>query len=112
VHFWNGARDGTNPYAGYLAHADRIVVTPDSVNMLSEASATGKPVFSLLPQGARGKLAALHAALRVQGYLHDLSDVNISTLPPIPPLRETASVAAQVWQRYRASRSQTGSQSS
>ena len=35
VHFWNGADDGENPYRGYLAAADRIVVTPDSVNLLS-----------------------------------------------------------------------------
>jgi mitochondrial fission protein ELM1 len=106
VHFWSSARDGVNPYAGYLAHADRIVVTPDSVNMLSEACATGKAVFSHLPQGARGKLAAFQAGLRAQGRLHDLGDANISTLQPIPPLRETAAVAEQVWQRYRASKLQ------
>ena len=106
VHFWGGAQDGANPYAGYLAHADRIVVTPDSVNMLSEACATGKPVFSYLPQAARGKLAAFHAALRAQSRLHELGDAAISTLPPIPPLRETTAVADDVWQRYRARQSQ------
>lgn len=106
VHFWGGARDGQNPYAGYLAHAERIVVTPDSVNMLSEACATGKPVLSYLPRAAHGKIATLHAALRAQGRLQDLHDANISTLPPIPPLRETAAVAAEVWQRYRARQSQ------
>jgi mitochondrial fission protein ELM1 len=105
VHFWSGAHDGQNPYAGYLAHAERIVVTPDSVNMLSEACATGKPVFSYLPRAAHGKLAAFHAALRAQGRLQDLHDANISTLPPMPPLRETAAVATEVWRRYRESRS-------
>jgi mitochondrial fission protein ELM1 len=105
VHFWDGVRDGVNPYAGYLAHADRIVVTPDSVNMLSEACATGKPVFTHLTQGRAGKLAALHATLRAQGRLHDLAEANISTLAPVPPLRETAAVAEQVWQRFRASQS-------
>jgi mitochondrial fission protein ELM1 len=98
-------RDGVNPYAGYLAHADRIVVTPDSVNMLSEACATGKPIFTHLTQGRAGKLAALHATLRAQGRLHDLAEANISTLAPVPPLRETAAVAEQVWQRFRASQS-------
>jgi mitochondrial fission protein ELM1 len=104
VHFWGGAQDGANPYAGYLVHADRIVVTPDSVNMLSEACATGKPVFSYLPAQARGKIAAFHAALRAQGRLQDLQDATISTLPPIPPLRESAAIAVEVWQRYRATR--------
>ncbi|MBN2701773.1 MAG: mitochondrial fission ELM1 family protein [Methylohalobius sp. ZOD2] len=33
-----------NPYYGYLALADQIVVTSDSVSMLTESCATGKPV--------------------------------------------------------------------
>lgn len=43
-HFiWNG--QGTNPYFEALALADYIVVTGDSVSMVSEATATGRPVF-------------------------------------------------------------------
>jgi hypothetical protein len=63
-------------------------------------------VFTHLPQGGRGKLAALHAALRTQERVHDLTQANISTLSTVAPLRETAAVAEQVWQRYSASRSQ------
>ena len=37
--------DTDNPYFGYLALADQIVVTSDSIAMLSEACATQKPVF-------------------------------------------------------------------
>lgn len=37
-----GASD--NPYYGLLAAADRIIVTGDSVSMLAEACATGRPV--------------------------------------------------------------------
>ena len=33
-----------NPYLGILAWADRLIVTGDSIAMLSEACATGKPV--------------------------------------------------------------------
>lgn len=33
-----------NPYLGFLACADKIIVTADSVSMLAEACATGKPV--------------------------------------------------------------------
>jgi len=41
---WNSA--GTNnPYKGYLALADGFVVTAESVSMVSEAVATGKPVW-------------------------------------------------------------------
>ena len=37
--------DPDNPYLGFLALADRIVVTSDSMSMLVEATATAKPVF-------------------------------------------------------------------
>lgn len=105
VHFWNGPEDGENPYPGYLAAADRIVVTPDSVNMLSEACAAGKPVLTLLPQSARGKLTDLHAELRTQGWLHPLdANVDFSTLPQPPPLRELAAVASKVWHVLESTR--------
>ncbi|MBL8672094.1 MAG: mitochondrial fission ELM1 family protein, partial [Alphaproteobacteria bacterium] len=42
VAYWDGR--GDNPYFGYLALADAFVVTGDSVNMVTEACATGKPV--------------------------------------------------------------------
>src|ERR1700749_2478640 len=41
-HVWDGV--GENPYFGMLALADRIVVTQDSVSMISEAAATTAPV--------------------------------------------------------------------
>lgn len=40
---WDGA--GQNPYFSFLAQADAVLVTQDSVNMISEACATGKPVY-------------------------------------------------------------------
>ena len=39
---WDGT--GDNPYFAYLALADALLVTADSVSMVSEAAATGKPV--------------------------------------------------------------------
>jgi hypothetical protein len=38
-----------NPYFGYLALADAIVVTGDSISMLTEACATRKPVYIFDP---------------------------------------------------------------
>lgn len=105
VHFWNGAADGENPYQGYLSAADRIAVTPDSVNMLSEACATGKPVFTLLPESVRGKLADLHTELGAQGWLHALdANVDFSTLRQPPPLRELAAVASKAWHALESTR--------
>ncbi len=39
-----GESGSQNPYLGMLAWADRLIVTGDSIAMLSEACATGKPV--------------------------------------------------------------------
>jgi uncharacterized protein len=43
-HHWH-ADDAENPFFGFLALADRFIVTADSISMLSEAAATGKPVM-------------------------------------------------------------------
>jgi hypothetical protein len=39
------ADDKENPYFAFLALADQLVVTADSVSMMAEACVTGKPVF-------------------------------------------------------------------
>lgn len=36
--------DPENPYLGFLALADEVIVTADSISMLAEAHATGKPL--------------------------------------------------------------------
>jgi mitochondrial fission protein ELM1 len=43
-----------NPYMGLLALADEIIVTNDSNNMMSEAYATGKPIYILPLPGHTG----------------------------------------------------------
>lgn len=64
---WDGAPP--NPYFGLLGLADAILVTADSVNMVSEACATGKPVMVVDLPGRAGKLDAFHAALRAGGHV-------------------------------------------
>lgn len=106
--FWSGAQDGENPYAGYLGWADRIVVTPDSVNMISEACATGKPVYTFAPRLIEGKLAAFHAELAGSGHLRRLDDP-LQGPPQPPPLAETAAIAELVRERWKASALRLGS---
>ncbi len=101
--FWSGPADGENPYAGLLAWSERIVVTPDSVNMLSEACATGKPVYTFAPRPIAGKLAAFHAELRGSGHLRRLDEPHVSPQPA--PLAETAAIAELVHARWQAARS-------
>jgi len=96
--FWAGAADGENPYAGLLAWADRIVVTPDSVNMISEACATGKPVYTFAPRPIIGKLASFHRALHASGHLRTLGES--TSRPQPPPLAETHEIAERVRARW------------
>jgi mitochondrial fission protein ELM1 len=62
---WNGA--APNPYFGFLAAADAVLVTQDSANMAVEAGSTGKPVHVLPMDGGSAKFARFHAALRDRG---------------------------------------------
>ena len=54
---WTGAEDSPNPYQAWLSSATRIIVTPDSVNMISEACATYAQVEVAFSNAARGKIA-------------------------------------------------------
>ena len=94
---WGDGGDGTNPYGGLLGWANRVVVSPDSVNLLSEACATRMPVMVALADTAQGRLARFQQQLRERGRLqpHWLD----WQYDRIEPLRETARVAAEVKQR-------------
>lgn len=57
VHSYHWSRAHTsdeNPYFGYLALADILIVSGESASMLAEATATGKPVL-IYPLDKRGK---------------------------------------------------------
>lgn len=94
---WRDGRDGENPYAGLLGHAGRIVCTPDSVNMLSEAAATLAPVFIWSASSASGRLRMFLDALRARGRVRDMDDALADFAAE--PLRETARIAAEVRRR-------------
>ena len=62
---WDGVAE--NPYFAYLALADAFLVTADSVSMISEAAATGKPVHILGLDGGNVKFARFHQIMRNAG---------------------------------------------
>ncbi len=64
VWLWRGPEDGPNPYPGCLGLAEALVVTSDSVNMVSEACWTGKPVMVRAIEPESGRLATFHKQLR------------------------------------------------
>lgn len=95
LHRWGG--QGENPLLGFMAWADALVVTGDSVSMLSEALVTAAPIF-IAPMGDEGsRHLALHESLYAAGQARPLSAA------PAPfaraPLDETARIAAAIHAR-------------
>ncbi len=65
-----------NPYMGLLACAEILIVSNDSVNMMSEAHATGKPIYLLnLPGHANTKPARFGKMLEKEGAARSLVPV-------------------------------------
>ena len=89
---WDG--DGPNPYLGMLALARHIVVTEDSVSMVSEAISTGKPVYVAGMAGGSRRLARFHASLREDGIVRPF-DGRLAEWR-YEPIDETPRVAAEV----------------
>jgi mitochondrial fission protein ELM1 len=79
---WDGS--GDNPYFAYLAVADALLVTADSVSMISEAAATGKPVHILGLAGGDAKFARFHTALQQAGITRPFAG-DIETWAYRPP---------------------------
>ncbi|HVK50464.1 MAG TPA: mitochondrial fission ELM1 family protein [Pseudoxanthomonas sp.] len=94
---WMDEGDGANPYSGLLAWADRIICTPDSVNMLSEACATRAPVFVFEPERLRGRPRAFLEFLLSRGRVRALTAAVDDG--DVEPLRETDRVAAILRER-------------
>ncbi|RMH93126.1 nucleoside-diphosphate sugar epimerase [Lysobacter pythonis] len=94
---WRDQGDGDNPYRGLLGWADAIVCTADSVNMLSEACATGAPVYVIGGERLQGRprhfLGHLCDAHRVRAFDGGLTPFAAE------PLRESARVAATLRER-------------
>jgi mitochondrial fission protein ELM1 len=93
---WDGV--GDNPYFGMLALSDGIVVTVDSVSMVSESVATSAPVWlAELPGSSR----------RIGMFLKDLVDSG-RVRPfqgrfdpwPVDPLDDTAAAAHEMCRRF------------
>jgi hypothetical protein len=93
---WDGV--GENPYLGFLGLADAIVVTCDSVNMVSEACSTGNPVHVVdLEGGGDSKFERFHRELRDAGVTKPFAGTIESW--SYPAMDETERVAAEVRRR-------------
>ena len=92
-HFlWDGT--GDNPYFGLLAHADAFIVTSDSVNMVSEAAATGKPIHIVELDGGSAKFRRFHELFKRSGITRPFTGT-IEHWSYTPP-DDTARAAAEI----------------
>ncbi len=92
---WNG--QGSNPYVGILALAERLIVTSESISMISEALATGRPVH-VLPLEGFGRRHDRFLREVVEGGLVSLiegDDLDWSFAGQ-PPIDATAEPAARI----------------
>lgn len=95
VHRWGAT--GDNPYFGFLALADAVVVTGDSVSMACEACASQAPVYIFAPEGFVGpKHARLHDQLYARGYALPLVDGQELGRWHHPPLNAADDIAAAI----------------
>jgi mitochondrial fission protein ELM1 len=94
VWLWDGT--GDNPYFGFLALADALIVTSDSVAMVSEAASTGKPVHIIELAGNAPKFSRFHDHLRQAGITRPFQGKLESW--PYHPLDDTAQLAARTWE--------------
>jgi uncharacterized protein len=96
---WDGT--GANPYPDFLAHADLLVVTADSVNMCGEAAATGRPVYVFQPERGSPKFERFHAGLMASRATRPLPDAfsGLETWD-YTPLQAAETIAAEITSRW------------
>ncbi|MBU0800447.1 MAG: mitochondrial fission ELM1 family protein [Alphaproteobacteria bacterium] len=89
---WDGT--GDNPYHGFLAWADYIMVTADSVSMIAEAATTGKPVYLIPLDGGSRRFDRFYHHLQKHGAVRPFE----GTLSPYDyvPLHDAGLVAESI----------------
>jgi mitochondrial fission protein ELM1 len=92
---WDG--EGDNPYFGLLALADAIVVTMDSVSMVSEAAATAAPVLVAALPGKSRRIGLFLDGLTADGRIRPFA--GRLDLWPVAPLDDTPLAAAEMRRR-------------
>lgn len=69
-HLWHDDKE-RNPYLGYLAWADALIVTGESESMLAEAASTGKPLhIAPMPHKQLGLKSRIRRGMTAFAYQH------------------------------------------
>jgi|BEDMetMinimDraft_2_1075160.scaffolds.fasta_scaffold00921_8 mitochondrial fission protein ELM1 len=97
AYVWDG--EGDNPYLGLLALADAILVTEDSVSMISEAVATPHPVLLYRLPGHSRRQRAFSAGLIAAGRVREFK--GRLEIWPVEPIDDSDYAAAELRRRLR-----------
>jgi mitochondrial fission protein ELM1 len=94
---WIWDMEGENPYFGLLGLADVIIVTIDSISMVSEAAATHAPVFLADLPGKSNRIGVFLQGLLTEDRVRRFEG-RLQTWP-VQPLDDTAMAGAEVARR-------------
>lgn len=95
AYVWDG--QGENPYFGMLALADMIVVTIDSVSMVSEGAATGAPVMLARLPGRSRRIGIFTDGLIADGRVRNFQGRYEHW--PVSPMDDTTEAAQDMRRR-------------
>ena len=103
---WVWDMEGDNPYLGMLACADAVIVTTDSVSMISEAAATSVPVLVAGLPGRSRRIGLFLRTMREAGRIREFGGrlENWQT----QALDDTPAVAQEMRRRLGLGRSMHG----
>lgn len=96
----NKSEKAENPYMAFLAMADHVIVTGDSVSMCLEAAGTEKPLYIYSPKKLTShKHGLLHKDLYAQGYAKPLEEVSALSAWSHKPLNAANDIAREIRKR-------------
>lgn len=91
---WLWTEQTANPYHALLALSDAVLVTSDSISMLTEATTSGKPLYYYDMGIRKPRLVDFLSQLRTRGYYKVFNETTPLDSWTYPPLDETGRIAA------------------
>lgn len=98
---WIWDQTGDNPYFGVLSNAQHLLVTADSVSMISEALFTNSPVHTLPLSGTSRRHKIFLDILVSEKLIHPIDKlIDFSVQATNQPIDETNKIAQMINQSY------------
>jgi mitochondrial fission protein ELM1 len=102
IYDYKHGRSIENPYTLFLALADDVVVTGDSIRMMSEACSSGKNVYIFDSENIGFQYKSLSKELVANSYAYYFTTENLNAEAKTTTLNEAARVAEIIKQKFYA----------